>query len=328
MLEAANIQVLLHATVTGAARSEGLVTSVEVRDKLSCQILSARAFVDCSGDCDLSHLAGASTRYGNDGVVNLGSLATRWGGLQNASPTAQQWKDAVQAAKAANPELRKKIPKDGSVLIRLPQSRDICSFMASAIYDARSAEGLTRAEQSGRKQAQEYLKILRTVPGQEGIYLVSTGPNFGTRESRHINSRGQLRETDINEGRRFPDTVALGAWGFEWHDSSKEDWASSFGLPPGGCFDIPLSCLWSKDTANLFAAGRCADGDRKAGSSIRVMGTGLATGQAAGVAAALRARDGGDPAVDEVRRILTANGALIDRDDLPLAGRVGAADSL
>jgi len=321
------ITVLLHAAVVGAARdASNKVNSIEIQEKQGRRSISARAFVDCSGDCDLAFHAAASTRYGNNGTINLGSLSTRWGGLQNASATAQQWREAVQAAKTADPRLKSIIPKDGSVLIRLPQSRDICSYMASAIYDVRSSESITRAEQAGRKQAQEYLKILKKLPGHENMYLVSTGPNFGTRESRHINARYQLRESDVLEGRRFKDTVAIGAWGFEWHDSGREDWASTFTLPPRGCFDIPLSCLWSADTANLFAAGRCADGDQYAGSAIRVMGTALATGQAAGVAAALCARDRGDPTAEDVRRVLELHGALLDRDNLPDGGFVGSAD--
>ena len=48
----------------------------------------------------------------------------------------------------------------------------------------------------------------------------------------------------------------------------------------------------SRDTANLFAAGRVVDADRQAGASLRVMGTAFATGQAAGVAAAMLADQG------------------------------------
>jgi len=46
---------------------------------------------------------------------------------------------------------------------------------------------------------------------------------------------------------------------------------------------IPLRTLISVDTPNLYAAGRAADGDKYAGGSLRVMGTALATGHAAGV---------------------------------------------
>ena len=63
-------------------------------------------------------------------------------------------------------------------------------------------------------------------------------------------------------------------------------------LPDGDVYDIPLRCLMSADTPNLFAVGRTADGDRQAGASIRVMGTAFATGQAAGVAAAAFAEVG------------------------------------
>lgn len=331
MLADHGIVVLLHTTVVAAKRTAYSTTlaSIEIQEKHGLRrTISANAFVDCSGDCDLAFHAQASTRYGNNGAVNLGSLSTRWGGLQDASPTAQQWREAVQAAKRVDPRLESIIPKDSSVLIRLPRSRDICTYMASAVYDARSSESVTLAEQSGRRQAQKYLQILRALPGHDAMYLVSTGPNFGTRESRHITARYQLREADIVQGRRFDDVIALGAWAMEWHDSSRKDWSSAFALPPGGCFDIPLGCLCSVDTPNLFAAGRCVDGDQYAGSSIRVMGTALATGQAAGVAAGLLCMQNNNSnselLVAEVQRVLKLHGALLDRDHLPKTGFVGS----
>lgn len=114
---------------------------------------------------------------------------------------------------------------------------------------------------------------------------------------------------------RQPDTVALGAWGVEWHD--RKTFVSTMQMPPnGGAYDIPLRCLMSTDTPNLFAAGRTADGDRNAGASIRVMGTAFATGQAAGVAAAGLAGCGTID-VAAVRKTLIAQGALLDRNALP-----------
>src|SRR3984893_7973269 len=44
----------------------------------------------------------------------------------------------------------------------------------------------------------------------EHAYLASTGPEFGTRESRHINSVEQLAWQHVTEGRRTGDCVALG----------------------------------------------------------------------------------------------------------------------
>ncbi|MBV8392199.1 MAG: FAD-dependent oxidoreductase, partial [Alphaproteobacteria bacterium] len=80
-------------------------------------------------------------------------------------------------------------------------------------------------------------------------------------------------------------------------------------------YEIPLCCLMSRDTPNLFAAGRTADADRQAGASLRVMGTAFATGQAAGIAAAGFAQSGKVDA-QEVRRSLVRQGALIDATEL------------
>jgi hypothetical protein len=47
-----------------------------------------------------------------------------------------------------------------------------------------------------------------------------------------------------------------------------------------------MGCLRARDLKNVFIAGRCLSATHRAQASIRVMGTALATGQAAGIAAA------------------------------------------
>lgn len=297
-------------------RENGRLTAVTVQERRGRRNLFAKTFVDCSGDGDLAYHGGASVRYGNHGSVNMGSLSTRFGGLADVNPTSSMWRDAIRAAKAADPKLERLIPREVGVLIRLPGSRDICTYLASAQYDATHSASIAAAERQGRMQAKIYLDILRKLPGHENMTLVTTGPNFGTRESRHINSRHLLTESDILEQRDFEDTVAICGWYMEWHDSSQKDWPIHFRVPPDGTFNIPLRCLQSIDTANLFCAGRCADGDRVAGSAIRVMGTALATGQAAGTAAGLTAKDRAGPKAVEVRTALLKHGAILDRHEL------------
>lgn len=313
-----DIDVLLHSPVIAATRSpHGAITSVTVQERRGPTVFHGRAFVDASGDGDLAYHGGASIRYGNHGSINMGTLSTRFGGLRHAAPTAELWRQAISAAKSQDPGLAKRLPKVSSVQIRLPKSGDVTTYLASASYDARDSRSITRAEQLGKAQAQEYLKVLRKLPGHENIYLVSSGPNFGTRESRHINAEYQLRVQDIDERTRFEDCIAICGWGMEWHDETVKDCASTFTLPPHEIFEIPLRCLQSKDTPNLLAAGRCLDGDRLAGSAARVMGTGLATGQAAGIAAGLFATQGCPPDFKDVQKILRRNGAIIDGDALP-----------
>jgi 2-polyprenyl-6-methoxyphenol hydroxylase-like FAD-dependent oxidoreductase len=300
----AGVEVLLHAFVCGAARDGDRIVDVSWQDHGGRHTARARAFVDASGEGDLAFFAGASTRYGNEGLLNLGTLGTRFGGIpRDVLVTAEQFSQAVSRNKGP-------FTKDRSVMTRLPISGDVVCYVASADYDPRDALSFSAAERSGREQAWAYLEALRTIPGCENAYLVSTGSEFGTRESRHIDAVHQLRWQDIVQGRRMDDAVALGAWGVEWHD--RTTFESTFVYPPDkGTYDIPLRCLISRDTANLFAAGRLADADRQAGASLRVMGTAFATGQAAGVAAAQYAeRSAVDPAA--VRRVLMQQGALVD----------------
>lgn len=314
----AGVDVLLHAFVSGADREDNAVSRLRYADHSGEHTAEALAFVDASGDCDLACFAGASTRYGNDGAVNLGTLGTRFGGIApDADVSAATVTHAIEAAKARGVG---PLSKSKSVIARLPLSGDVVAYLASEHYDARDARSMSCAEMAGRTQAWTYLEILRGLPGWERAYLASTGPQFGTRESRHINSVRQLTWDHVTEGRRAEDCVALGAWGVEWHD--RKTYESSFIYPPnvdkvgGGTYDIPLDCLRSLDTPNLFAGGRTADGDRQAGASLRVMGTAFATGQAAGVAAACHARHGGAGAA-EVRRLLAGQGALLDPADMP-----------
>jgi hypothetical protein len=304
----AGVEVLLQAFVAQATRDGERLVDISYVDHAGAHRLTAKAFVDASGEGDLAWLGGAATRYGNDGAVNLGTLGTRFGGIpKDVTITAEQLGTAVQAARAAG---KGPFSKDRSVVTRLPLSGDVVCYVASEDYDPRDTRSLSAAERRGREQAWAYLEVIRGLPGCAGAYLAATGPEFGTRESRHIDAVRQLTWHDIVEGRKMPHSIALGAWGVEWHD--RKTFESTFVYPPDkGCYEIPLGCLISVDTPNLFAAGRVVDADQRAGASVRVMGTAFATGQAAGVAAATFV-EAGQSDGQAVRRVLVAQGALID----------------
>ncbi len=310
---AAGVDVLLHATVVRAERSGGLIHSITYHDHNGDHDILGKAFVDASGDCDLAFFAGASTRYGNHGFINLGTLGTRFGGIKpDADLSAETWTAAIRKARG---EGASPLSKDKSLVVRVPLSNDVIAYLASEVYDARDASSISRAEIGGRRQAWAYLDVIRTIKGCETAYLAVTGPSFGTRESRHVNCVRQLTEADVLAGARFDDSIALGAWGMEFHSAETLD--STFTLPGGnGVYEIPLGAVTSVDTPNLFAAGRTADGDQMAGASLRVMGTAFATGQGCGVAAAQYARNG-KADVTAIKAVLSGQGALIDGDDLP-----------
>src|ERR1700737_832932 len=112
------VEVLLHAQVVRAERDGGLIRQVTYHDHNGDHDVDGKAFVDASGDCDLAFFAGASTRYGTHGFINLGTLGTRFGGIKpGADLDANTWTAAIRKAPShgvAPPS------KDSSLVMRVP----------------------------------------------------------------------------------------------------------------------------------------------------------------------------------------------------------------
>ncbi len=89
------VDVLLHAFVMGADREDNTVARVRFANHAGVHQAGAKAFVDASGDGDFAFFAGASTGYGNNGAVNLGTPGKRFGG---GTPGADGSAAAVTAA--------------------------------------------------------------------------------------------------------------------------------------------------------------------------------------------------------------------------------------
>jgi FAD dependent oxidoreductase len=289
LCEEAGVEVRLHSLLIGARTSGDRITAVEIADHEGTHRFTADAFVDATGDADLAQHAAADVRYGTDGWVQNGSLGVRFGGIEpHAEVTTRTVGDAVRAAKARGVE---NLIAEAGLIARMPISGDVIAYMVDEGYDARSAADTSRAEIHARLQAQSYLQAIRTIPGAEHAYIVTTGPELGTRESRHIITRHHLREDDILNPGTTEDAVAIGAWPMECHPGPGIPSTWKFIGDPG-FYPIPLDSLRSVNRANLYAAGRTLDGDRGAGASLRVMGTAFATGHASGIAAAQQALTG------------------------------------
>ncbi|MEV0292108.1 FAD-dependent oxidoreductase [Nocardia sp. NPDC050710] len=298
----AGVAVRLDSQLVGAYRPDGVIESLRVADHQGLHEIRARAFVDATGEADLATFAGAAVRYGNDGQIQNGTLGVRFGGI---SPHAEVTRDTLAAAIVTAKQQGAPLLAERGLVARLPISGDVITYVVDAGYDARDAAQMTRAQADSRTRARDYLLALRTIPGCADAYIVTTGPEIGTRESRHIIGRYQLSGVEALTGAHCEDVIGLGAWPVEYHPGPGITPQWQF-IADNGHYDIPWRTLCSIDTPNLFAAGRTLDGDRLAGASLRVMGTAFATGQAAGIGAALYTehREVPDPKIvqDELRR--------------------------
>jgi hypothetical protein len=168
-------------------------------------------------------------------------------------------------------------------------STRVTGMLGTNIWD------LTRAEWEGRRQFRQLVAFFRKyVPGFERAYAVQTGVNIGVRETRRIIGGYSLTAEDVLTARKFDDVVARGAYPIDIHNPAGKGTILRR-VPAGDAYDIPLRTLIPEGVDGLVMAGRCISGTHEAHSSYRVMPISMATGQAAGVCAAIASRTGTAP---------------------------------
>jgi hypothetical protein len=309
MIASAGVSLGLHSYLAAAHGTASDITAVVTITAGRERTIAASAFVDASGDGNLAIAAGASVSVLPAAERQAATLSMRIGGVRPDAPISS---DLMREAVAAhNAFSDRKLVRDHGPAARLPLTGEVTMQIVDQRVDALDAYDLTRAETAARSQAWDYLNAFRnSMPGWQDAYLVATGPQIGVRETRHIVGRYEVTGADVLSARRRPvDGVARCGWPLEAHHGIGSTKYTP--IDGRGFYDIPLDALHSIDRDNLWAAGRLVSSDPEAYCSLRVMGTAFATGQAAGVAAALQARDGHVPEPEKVRGELERQHALV-----------------
>lgn len=154
-------------------------------------------------------------------------------------------------------------------------------------YDPANPDCLSQIETRGRELAFSIVELLRRgVPGLERLRVAFLPARAGVRESRRLVTRHVLTGEELLSGAEFPDRIAYAAWPMENREKAT---GPRWKFPePGRMGQIPLRALRPEGLDHFFVAGRCLGATHEAQAAIRVMGTCLATGEAAGRAAATR----------------------------------------
>ena len=130
------------------------------------------------------------------------------------------------------------------------------------------------------------------MPGYENCRVKSSAATLGVRETRRIEGLRRIEDIDVETGTRCPDVVVHKAWFLiDIHNPAGGGQAEGHSQPAIP-YDIPYGALVPRGVDGMLTAGRCISGTHRAHASYRVMAICLATGQAAGTAAALCAKRG------------------------------------
>jgi len=176
--------------------------------------------------------------------------------------------------------------------------------------DSSNSATLTRATLAGRRAMLRQLRE-KSGSGEGKVRLLHMQPEPGFRESHRIRGEVIITHDDYVSGRVFDDAVCHAFYPVDLHTrSGVRPKPLTRGIVP----TVPLRALVPRGSHNLLAAGRSVSSDRLANSGLRVQASCMAMGQAAGLAAAMAAKQRTTPldvSFDELRRGLQEYGAIV-----------------
>lgn len=293
LLADSGAKVLFHTLATDVVMEGNQLRGVIIENKNGRQLITARRFIDATGDGDLCVKAGVPYTCGRNGMVQYPTMVFRMGNVDIARGIGHpvtQLETWVEAAQAKGFHL----PRKHIYLLPSPRPGEVMCNVTSILrddgrpIDATCAEDLTFAEQQGRKQVREYERFLRAwVPGFENAQLNDVAVQIGIRQSRTIEGQRCLTNDDVFQAKKSQRAVASSAWCIEAHG---QDGIFMFYLD-NDWYDIPYDTLLPEDVPNLITAGRTLCAEHEALASARVTAQCFLTGYAAGTAAYLSHRD-------------------------------------
>lgn len=326
MVTEAGVQVLFETRLADVLSDGDKIAHAVVLMKEGLAAIEAKCFIDCTGDADLSVKAGVPTWYGDrqtgiaqptslffevdhvDKEAYIADLEANKSRLDNHMGNCYAW-TVEEAKKNGDWTLDKN--ELGMYEQNVP-GRWKVNTTRMAFVDSTNTEQVTSAMMEGRRQVQQVMAFMRKyIPGCENVQLVQVATMLGVRESRHIVGKYELTADDVLNRKIFEDAICTFGYALDKHNS--EGGGVTWTLVDK-YYTIPYRSLLPEKCGNLLVAGRCICGSSEAAASYRVMPACVATGQAAGTAAALAVKSGLTPenvSVDLLRKTLKEQGAVI-----------------
>ncbi len=277
MCQEAGVSLLFHAMVSEVKeQSDGVRTLLTTKDGYR-EVIS-HTLIDATGDADALRLAGCAYE-----VSETTQPATLIDDLDGYDPSAID-EAAFRSYITTCYQKGTLAPEDfqGQDFYRQLVRKRI--HMHIPAPGAHTSEGRTDLELRARKTLSRIISCLSAFPGLEGIRVSRFGKECGVRESVRIVGEQTVTAEEYLSGIVRPDSVCHAFYPIDLH--RKTDIKQIF-LKDGIVPCVPYGCLIPAGRKYLFVAGRALSSDSDANSALRVQATCMATGQVAGVAAAI-----------------------------------------
>jgi hypothetical protein len=310
----AGVQILFETMVSKPVMENGAVIGVIVESKAGRHYIAAKTVIDCSADGDIAAQANAPfvmgggdeditmqpvSMYFTMANVDIKRLAD-WASTSDdvparAIPETEEDLDYGLWLTGFNKTLKQFQEDTGIELqrdnITLKTAGGIMYVNGTRVLgvDVFDPTQFSQAVVECYRQIEAVTECLRQrVPGFENAKIMQIAPMLGVRETRHIKGEYVLTGEDVLGGTHFEDSIGADASALDIHDPKGAD-VDFRGMVP---YEIPYRCLVPLNVEQLLVAGRCISADHDAHARSRNMPACMATGQAAGIAAAIAIEKG------------------------------------
>jgi glycine/D-amino acid oxidase-like deaminating enzyme len=277
MCEASKVRLLLHSWACEGIRDGDRLRGVVFQSKSGRFAILADVVIDATGDGDV--FASVGVPFELERVLPW--LWFRMGGVADVAAAFDAGAGCLRTV------------NHGQVLFPWGATDRIIRKI-----DATDPADLTLAEMECRKKVMEAVDDLRrTSPQFKDAHLCEIARDLGITESRRMLGEYVLQRDDMD--RPIADAIALtGHW-----------------TKYGALYWIPYRSLLPKEFSNLLVAGRCISVDHRTHHATKEIPPCMATGEAAGTAAAMAVQAAVAPkalSVEALRAGLLQHGAILD----------------
>lgn len=317
LLNDSGVKVMLQSGVCDVIKEGNIVCGAVLTTPMGMCAVKAKRIIDATGDGTVAFLAGCEYKMGreSDGRTQPVTLEFTISGVDESRAimcfggsdpvTLPDGKKYSEFCKEC--EQNGILPKNVSI-VRLHRTfysgeRNVNATQMNEISGLDTAD-LYKAEVELRNQIDRVVDFLRKyIPGYENCMLKTTADTLGVRETRRIMGEYVMCDTDVEQGKNYDDAIVHNAWFLiDIHNPSgggQAEGHSKMAQP----YDIRYGALLPLGVENLLTAGRCISGTHRAHASYRVMAICMATGEAAGIAAALSIKENVMPRDLHIRKI-------------------------
>ena len=289
LVTSTGVSALLFSTMAAVEmKQKGVVDAIIVANKAGLSAYKAKVFIDCTGDGDLAHWAGADFVMGDEsGFVQEGTLCFT---VSNVDPYEFSLIGNVHTSRKNSP-IHSIYGNPNYPLVKDKHMNDkligpgMLGFNAGHVtVDSTDPVSLTEAIMKGRKLVRQLHEGLVEFEPKSfaASYLASTANLMGIRESRRIKCDYTFTLEDWLARREFEDGIGRNCYYIDVHKQNATEYPR---YKKGESHGIPFGCLTPVDLKNVMVAGRCISTDSYAHGSLRVMPPSLVTGEDVGVAA-------------------------------------------